>query len=247
MPSKKLTLIALITFLIALSLHLFNGSITHARSIETIQISSIPSGVSTRYIGAAEGNVNFDHNSIKGTLHSNSPIWLGEWGTYQTGYEDVSFAINLIKNMMRGSQPGDNYIYGSHIFSLYDWGKDGGFQGLISADGKRIVSYYAFRMGIRALQGGRSTFLTSTSNADLTAITTQDSSRNVYLLVANSGQQSYTLDTNFSKLMTKGTGTMWEFSSQVMDKIVSTPVLDNGHAISTIPANAAILIKFQEN
>lgn len=187
------------------------------------------------------------HNSMKGTLHSNSPVWLGEWGTYQTGYEDVSFAINLIKNMMRGSQPGDNYIYGSHIFSLYDWGKEGGFQGLIRADGKRIVSYYAFRMGIRALQGGRSTFLTSTSNADLTAITTQDSSRNVYLLVANSGQQSYTLDTNFSKLMTKGTGTMWEFSSQVMDKIVSNPVLDNGHAIVTMPAKAAILIKFQKN
>jgi hypothetical protein len=187
------------------------------------------------------------HGWMNSNGHSNSPIWLGEWGTYTTGYADVPFAISLIKNMIRASQPGSNYIYGSHIFSLYDWGTEKGFQGLVGADGKRLVSYYAVRMGIRALQGGRSTFLTSTSHADLTAMTTKDSSNNVYLIVANSGQQSYTVDANFSQLITSGTGTLWEFSSQMMDKIVSKPVLNKGQVILNIPANAAILIEFQEN
>lgn len=89
--------------------------------------------------------------------------------------------------------------------------------------------------------------LISLAQCPVSALVTLVLSKETLTLIANSGQQSYTLDTNFSNLMTKGTGTMWEFSSQVMDKIVSNPVLDNGHAISTIPANAAILIKFQKN
>ncbi|HEY9903739.1 MAG TPA: hypothetical protein V6D43_15165 [Candidatus Sericytochromatia bacterium] len=60
MSSKKVALIFAIALLIALSLHLFNGTTIQARSIETINISSTVSGVSTRYIGAIEGNVNFN-------------------------------------------------------------------------------------------------------------------------------------------------------------------------------------------
>lgn len=183
------------------------------------------------------------HEWMNGNGHSN-PIWLGEWGTYQNEYNDLSFAVNLIKNMIRGSQPGKNYIYGSHIFSLYDWGNQGKHQGLIGPTGEHRASYYAFRMGIRALQGGRPTFLTSTSNGNLTAIATQDTNRNIYLLVANSGQESYTVDANLSNLIDTGTGKMWEFSSQVMDEIVGNPVLNNGHVTFTIPAQAGMLIQF---
>ena len=186
------------------------------------------------------------HGWMNGTIHSNSPVWLGEWGTYTTGYYDLPFAINLVKNMIRGSQPGNNYIYGSHIFSLYDWGHQEQYRGLVGVDGTRPVSYYAFRMGIRALQGGRPTFLTSTSNADLTAITTQDSNSDVYLLVTNSGEESYTIDANLSELIMKGSGTIWEFSSKVMDKIVGKPVLENGHINLNIPNQAAVLIKFTQ-
>lgn len=187
------------------------------------------------------------HKWMNRTSHANSPIWLGEWGTYQTGYDDLPFAINLIRNMVRGSQPGNNYIYGSHIFSLYNWGKQGGFQGLVGAKGERRVSYYAFRMGTRALQGARPTFLASTSNANLTAIATRDSSSNVYLLVVSSGQESYTVNADLSALKTVGTGTMWEFSSKVMDEIVGNLTLNDGHVIFTIPAKTAILISFKQH
>ena len=89
--------------------------------------------------------------------------------------------------------------------------------------------------------------MTPTSNPDLTAITTQDSSKNVYLLVANRGQKSYTVDAEFSELITTGTGTMWKFSSQVMDEVVGNPVLDNGHVTFNVSAQAAKLIKLQED
>ncbi|MGB3511112.1 MAG: hypothetical protein WBA93_18130 [Microcoleaceae cyanobacterium] len=185
------------------------------------------------------------HTWMNGTIHYKSPIWLGEWGTYTTGYDDLNFAINLIKNMIRGSQPGNNYIYGSHIFSLYDWGKDGGFKGILGANGKRSISYYALRMGIRALQGGRPTFLTSVSNPDLTAITTQDNQGKIDLLVTNSGKISYSVDTDISELILKGTGKIWEFSAKVMDEIVDNVIVVRGHASLEILPNAAILIEFQ--
>lgn len=185
------------------------------------------------------------HEWMNDNDHSNSPLWLGEWGTYETGYDDISFALNLMKNMIRGSQPGKNYIYGSHLFSLYDWGTEGGFKGLIGANGERQVSYYALRMGIRALQGGRPTFVTTTSHEDLMTIATQDIDRNIYLLAINSGQESHTVDANLSELLMNGTGTLWEFSAEVMDEVVGNPVLENGYVVLSIPAKAAILVQFQ--
>ena len=185
------------------------------------------------------------HEWMNGTIHANSPLWVGEWGTYKTGYDEVPFSVNLIKNLIRGSQPGNNYIYGSHIFSLYDWGKEPIFQGLMGAQGKRRVSYYAFRMGIRALQGGRETFLTSNTNPNLMAIATKDDSSNVYLLIANSGEESYKFNADFSTLISTGTGQMWEFSSKVMDEVVGKLTLKDGNVALTIPANAAILIRLK--
>lgn len=185
------------------------------------------------------------HNSMKGTVHANSPLWLGEWGTYTTGYDDFSFALGLIQNMIRGSQPDNNYIYGSHIFSLYDWGKHEQYRGIIGANGKKSISYYAFRMGIRTLQGGRPIFLTTTKNPDLMAIATKDKEDKIYLLVVNSGQQSYNIDGDFSELRMNATGKMWEFSEVVRDRVIDQPTLKNGHVRFIIPAKAAILIRFE--
>lgn len=184
------------------------------------------------------------HGWMNNNGHAKSPLWLGEWGTYPTGYDDLSLAINLTKNMIRGSQPGNSYIYGSHIFSLYDWGKAGGFKGLVGAKGEKRVSYYSARLGIRALQGGRPTFLTATSNANLTAITTRDSSGDVYLLVTNSGQAFYTINADLSALIVDGMGTVWEFSSKIKDEITGSLILNQGRIAFTIPANSAMLVRF---
>ncbi|MEG4853513.1 hypothetical protein QUB10_21835 [Microcoleus sp. B5-D4] len=65
MLSKTRLLNLLLGFLIALSLELFSGTTTFAQNIETIKISGTAAGVSTRYIGAVEGNINFDIKDLQ--------------------------------------------------------------------------------------------------------------------------------------------------------------------------------------
>ncbi|MBD2578566.1 hypothetical protein [Oscillatoria sp. FACHB-1406] len=188
------------------------------------------------YIGRVRG-------WMKDTVRENSDLWVSEWGTYENEYDTLPLALNLIQNAIRGSQP-ESYIYGSHIFSLYDWGKTNGFKGLIGATGERRLSYYSLRMAIRVLQGGRTTFQSSTNNPDLMAIATQDEQNNLYLLVVNAGEKSHSVRTDLTALRTKGTGTMWEFSARVRDEVVGEVALDRGQASFEVPALGAIAIAF---
>ncbi|MEG4810148.1 hypothetical protein QUA82_20605 [Microcoleus sp. F8-D3] len=181
---------------------------------------------------------------MNGTVRANSQLWVGEWGTYEISYGDLSLALNLIKNVIRGSQPGDNYIDGSHIFCLYDWGKLGQAEGLVGEGGKRRAGYYALRMAIRALQGGKATFFPITNSSDLMAVATVDASKNVYLLVVNDRATSYTVNADISELIKTGNGTVREFSSQTMDEVVGNLRLKGGNASFALAGNSAILIKF---
>lgn len=180
---------------------------------------------------------------MNGSPLANAPLWVSEWGTYENKYDTLPLALNLIENAIRGSQP-ESYIYGSHIFSLYDWDKAGNSQGLISAKGERRIGYYSLRMAIRVLQGGRTTFRTSINNPDLMAIATRDDNNTIYLLVVNRGETSYPANVELAELMERGTGTMWEFSSRVKDEIVGQVALDKGYGSFEIPGRAAIAIAF---
>jgi hypothetical protein len=181
---------------------------------------------------------------MNGTVRANSQLWVGEWGSYEISYSDLSLALNVIKNLIRGSQPGDNYIYGSHIFCLYDWGKPGLPVGLLGPSATRRAGYYALRMGIRALQGGKTTFLPITNSSDLMAVATLDTSNNVYLLVVNDRAKSYTVNADISALVKAGNGTVREFSSRKMDEVAGSLTLKGGNASFAVPGNSAILIKF---
>ncbi|MEO0985814.1 MAG: hypothetical protein AAFY20_09710 [Cyanobacteria bacterium J06639_14] len=174
------------------------------------------------------------------TLHERSPLWIGEWGTYTGGYDDLAFALNLIKNMMRMSQPGDSYVYGSHLFSLYDWGEK--VEGLVSATGDRRLSYYAFRMGIRALQGGRSVLLTTISTSNVMAMTTQDTEGNLSLLLVNDQPEARRIIADVSSLFTEGSGTIWEFSAAANDEVVADVSIEEGSVILELPAYASHLL-----
>jgi len=188
------------------------------------------------------------HALMNLTGHTNYPLWLSEWGTYKGGYNQVSFGVNLIDNLIRGSRPGNDYVYGSNLFPLYDWytSSQGYLQGLVARDGTRTGSYYAFRLGIRALQDCRPTYRSTTSNPHLMAITTKDRSGNIYLLVTNQDSiNSYDVDANLSALLTNADKTaMWQYDANQMDETMSGVELSNGHVDFTIPANAAVLFKF---
>jgi hypothetical protein len=176
------------------------------------------------------------------TIHARSPLWVGEWGTYTTknhrGYNDLGFSLNLIKNMIRMSQPDIN-VYGSHIFSLYDWGRDGSLVGLINATGDRRLAYYAFRMGIRALQGGQPILLSSRS--DLATIVTRATDK-IYVLIVNDQLKPRSVALDVSTLISEGMGEMREFSAQTKDETVGTVPIVQGQMLLEMPAQSSRLI-----
>jgi len=203
-------------------------------------------------------NYNSDITSYTQQVHgwmnqynkANAPLWLSEWATYRGGYNGASLAIKtVVNNMIRGSRPGNDYIYGSHLFTFYDWdGFSGGFQnfeGLVDINGNRRLTFYAVRMANRALVGCRPTYQSTASNNYLMSITTQDAQGNLYLLVTNtSAKTTYTVDANLSALRQSSTGTMWQFDATHQDVVVGNPVLSNGHVTFTIPGTSAVLLKF---
>lgn len=175
---------------------------------------------------------------MEDTDYGRSPLWLGEWGTYTSGYNDLDFSLNLVKNLIRMSRPGDTYVYGSHLFSLYDWGQSGGFEGLVSAEGDRRLSYYALRLGIRALQGGRPVLLSSSSDPDVMAIATQDNQQQVYILLVNNTSEDQVIKADVTSLLQQGDVTLWEFSAQIHDQTVGQESIDNGNIVLQVPADS---------
>lgn len=177
------------------------------------------------------------------------PVWLSEWATYRGGYDRASNGLKLIlNNLIRGARPDNDYIYGSHLFTFYDWdGFGGGFQnfeGLVDINGTRRSCFYALRMGARALNGCKTTYQTATSNSNLLPITTKDSSGRVYLLVTNGSKTQYAVTADLSALLASGTGTMWQYDATRLDSVVGNPVLSNGRVTFSVPGNSAILVRF---
>jgi hypothetical protein len=196
-----------------------------------------------------------DVSGYVGTVHrwmddfgvGDYPLWLSEWGTYTAGYDDPAFCVaRVINNLIRGSRPGDSYVYGSHIFSFYDWvggGPGGGFRGLVGKGGERREAYYAFRLASRALAGCRQTYESLSTSPDLMAITTQDEAGGFWLLVTNnSADAPYRVDADLSALLSGARVSMWEYSAARLDEAVAAPALEAGHLVFTLPSTAAILV-----
>src|SRR5579875_204167 len=188
-------------------------------------------------------NVERVHTWMNETGHGDRPLWLTEWGSYHNQYNSVPFGITLINNLIYGSSPGLDYVYGSDIFSLYDFGTSP--SGLIRYDGVRRADYYALRLGIRALQGCRPTYRSVATVPVLQAITTKDAAGNFYLLVTNrDSKANYRVTVNLSALLLDAVGTVWQFDANHLDAMTGQQGLQDGMTIFTISANGALLIKF---
>ena len=180
--------------------------------------------------------------------YSGAPAWVTEMGSYhQNTYNGVPASNNIISWWMQASQPGNNYVTGIDLFSLYDWGSgytSGAIHGSYPSPETYEPGYYAMRLAARALVGGRPTYQVTSSVRTVTSIVTKDSSGHYYLLAVNNGSPATTVTANLSALITSGTGTQWEFSAANNDAIVGTPTLSNGMVSFTIPANGTELLKF---
>ena len=181
--------------------------------------------------------------------YTDAPAWITEMGSYhQNTYNSVNSSNNLIISWwIKASEPGNNYVTGAQIFSLYDWGS-GYTSGLIhgSYPSAEVYEpgYYAMRLAARALVGGRPTYQVSSSLSNVVSVVTKDSAGHYYLIACNSGSPGVTITADLSALITTGTGTQWEFSSANYDGVVGSPTLANGKVTFSIPANATELLKF---
>ncbi len=191
--------------------------------------------------------VQFAHQTLTSLGQGEKPIWISEWGTCCSNLNrDPAFANNTVaRDLILGSRPGDDYVYGSQIFSMYNWG---GYQtGIIASDGP-TPTYYAMRLAIRALQGARPTFESTCSDGNLLAITTRDKGKgcqgNTYLLVNNIGETAVPVEADLSQLIQSGTGTMWQFDAAHNDITVGKPKLVSGHVSFTVPDTGTVLLKF---
>ena len=193
-------------------------------------------------------------SQVRSWMHANgfagAPLWLSEWGADKPWYTAPRTGVDLIgSNLIRLSSPG-SYIDGSHLFPFYDWGgapdvPGTQFEGLINGAGERRTSFYGLRIATRALQGCRPTYQSTTSDANLTAITTKDGSGSVYLLVTNASETtSYIAMVDLSALKTAGEGQEWLYDATHHDVLVGTPVLTDSHVTVWLPATSTVLLKF---
>ncbi len=195
------------------------------------------------YDGDIRNYVEQVHGYMNSNGFTNAPLWVSEWGTYRSGYKGVTFGVNnVVKNLIYGSYPGNDHVTGSHIFSLYDWGAGG--YGLIEAGDTPQADYYAMRLAIRGLQGGRPTYQSTSSNRNVTAITTKDSAGHYWVLLTNTSKTASTTTINLSALLSSGTGTMWVFDGTHNDVIVGNPILAGGNVTVTLSGTSANLIEF---
>jgi hypothetical protein len=190
-----------------------------------------------------QGFIRDMHGYLDAYGYSDRPLWISEWGTYWSSYDAMDMALKLVSNLIRGSRPGQDYVYGSHIFSMYNWGE--WFDGLVRTGGDRARSYYAVRLAARALQGGRPTFQSTASTSDLMAITTRDPSGKLNLLVANnSSDTAYSVTANLLAHLSEAGGTVWQFSSDTMDECVGHSDAVGGASVFEVPAKAAVLVEY---
>jgi hypothetical protein len=178
-----------------------------------------------------------------------APAWITEMGSYrERTYDQQSTDNNIIVAWwIQASQPGNNYVNGVELFSLYDWGSgyaSGAVHGSYPSAEAYTPGYYAMRIAARALVGGRPTYQVTSSLNNVISIVTKDSSGDYYLIACNTGHKAVTVTADLSALIISRTGTQWEFSSANQDAIVGSPTLSNGKVTFSIPGNGTELLKF---
>ncbi len=181
--------------------------------------------------------------------YTNAPAWITEMGSYrQNTYNGQSTDNNIIVAWwIKASQPGNNYVTGINLFSLYDWGSSytsGAIHGSYPNPESYTPGYYAMRITARALVANRPTYQVTSTVRNVVSVVTKDSSGHYYLIACNSGSPGATVTADLSALITSGTGTQWEFSSVSNDVVVGSPVLSSGRVTFSIPSNSTELLKF---
>ena len=205
------------------------------------------------------------HALLAESGHPDYPIWLSEWGTYDVSYNEWYMGLAMVENLIRFSQPGDDHVYGSHLFSFYDWVYEGNAGwGIIKGDGTRHATYYALRLANRALNGAKPTFqatcragvptpANSAEDGGLRAIATKNPDGKLNLLVLNwSENVTYNTRADLPEVCRAGVptpaekwaGTIRQFNAQVRDEVVGQTAVEDGISRFAVPPQSVVLVTY---
>ncbi len=200
------------------------------------------------YADNVEWFVRTMHRHLAEGGYADRPIWLSEWATYTESYDDIGLALRVVANMIRFSRPGNDYVYGSHIFSFYDWVLESGpGWGLVTGDGTRHATYYAFRLAIRALQGAKPILQATTDADDLMAIATKEADGRINLLVLNWNELvRYHVTADLSGLLREGTGEIRHFSATLRDEPAGQTAITDGASEFGVPPYSVVLVTYEK-
>jgi hypothetical protein len=113
---------------------------------------------------------------------------------------------------------------------------------LIDAAGDRRLSYYAFRLGMRALQGSKPVMMTALSDERVMAIVTNDDEATLQVLLVNSSEASVPVRLDLQRLMNQGYAVVREFSRAIHDEQIADYDFTDGQLALTVPAQTAGLL-----
>jgi hypothetical protein len=172
------------------------------------------------------------------------PIWVTEWGTYTSPYDDASQAMLTAKQMMIFSE---EEVEGITIFGMYDFGS---FSGLLDTSRNKSETYFAYRLMARGLINAKDRISHTVTGfgGNTSTLVTRDGDY-VYIIVHrdNAGQAA-TVNVDLTALGSgSGTLNVWEYSGLNKDVIVETPTMADAIFSFTAPANGISLAQIDLN
>ncbi|MCP4249151.1 MAG: hypothetical protein GY778_19070, partial [bacterium] len=195
--------------------------------------------------------------AIRGTVSSQNPdgivepLWISEWGALWTSYDTMARAMLTANQLLTFCEEG---VQGVTIFNMYDWstaaGQDFGLVDLQDDGGGGAArayteTYFAYRLMIRGLSGGKQILQTgvatgvvkgpgprvmATRDDDFVALSVVDGNGSVLVDVASV--------TAFS-----GVAAVYEYSATNKDVVVSSPVVTDGKLTFAAPATGLSLVR----
>jgi hypothetical protein len=176
-------------------------------------------------------------------------LYISEWGSYRSAYGFAN-ALTYAQLLIDHSRDTAGHVDGSAIFPWYDWQT---LKGVIGADGTKTPTFYALRLMIRGLQGGKTRYPVVhniPSQVDIQAIaavqepTVPDPSRTLYVEVLNKTRQGQTMVVDLSAHRPSGsTATLRQFADGRYDVEQGTVAITAGRVTFDLPGLSIMQVK----
>ncbi|MDQ3458129.1 MAG: hypothetical protein M3498_02305 [Deinococcota bacterium] len=180
----------------------------------------------------------------------NYPIWTSEMGGYKSNqWDSLPLIIDtLVNNLIAGSTPGDSRVEGAALWRMYDGSSDS--WGLIKSNGSRRAGFYAMRLAVMALNGGKAVYPTQlSSSTNVRAITTREGSGGYNLLMTNRSSTSYKTQADVSSLLASGSAELYLFNGSRKGSNSLTRLsafrFSGGKLNFDLPPSSIVLVRFR--